>query len=160
MGYMVFSILCVPPSQASPTYVTRAPHVIHSVMPSIPSKHCTRILTLGAHAIKVEVASTPAQREKGLMFRKSLPPNTGMLFVFDTHALHCFWMKNTNIALSIAFIDRHGVITDIDDMYAQTTQRHCASQLVRYALEMPLGWFSEHGIAPGSKVKELIDSAQ
>ena len=109
-------------------------------------------LNIGTNLIHAEVAANDADREQGLMYRKSLGPNAGMLFVFDDVAGHCFWMKNTLIPLSIAFIGDNGVITDIDEMAAETENNHCPTRAIRYALEMDKGWFTKHGIKPGMQV--------
>jgi uncharacterized membrane protein (UPF0127 family) len=109
-------------------------------------------LSIGLNVIHAEVAANQADREQGLMYRKSLAPNSGMLFVFDERAGHCFWMKNTLIPLSIAFIDDDGSITDIDEMQAETENNHCPTRAGRYALEMDKGWFTQHGIKPGMKI--------
>lgn len=82
-------------------------------------------LTIGMYKVHTEVAATQPARETGLMFRKSMPDTAGMLFVFDESARHCFWMKNTDLPLSIAFIDDNGVITDIAEMKPQTEDNHC-----------------------------------
>jgi uncharacterized membrane protein (UPF0127 family) len=119
--------------------------------PSLP----TQRLTIGMHVIQAEVAATPPQRQSGLMFRTKLPPNGGMLFVFDEKTRHCMWMRNTLIALSVAFIDDDGRIINIEDMQPKTETAHCARQTARYALEMELGWFSKRGIKPGATVKGL-----
>ncbi len=109
-------------------------------------------LTLGMYRIYASVAANNADREQGLMFRKSLAPNEGMLFVFEENAGHCFWMKNTPIPLSIAFIRQDGTITDLDEMQAETTNNHCPTHNGMYALEMNRGWFSAHDIKPGMQI--------
>ncbi len=112
-------------------------------------------LTAGVHLIKAEVAAKEVEQEQGLMFREKLGANEGMLFVFDKIERHCFWMKNTRIPLAIAFIDAHGMVTDIDEMQADTRNLHCPTQAGRYALEMEKGWFAEKGIKPGEFIKGL-----
>lgn len=112
-------------------------------------------LQAGLHLIKAEVADTPARREQGLMFRKHMPANDGMLFDFGAPAGVCMWMKNTHIPLSVAFIDAQGVIINIENMRPMTKQSHCAERPVRYALEMNQGWFRKKGVAPGSKIAGL-----
>jgi uncharacterized membrane protein (UPF0127 family) len=112
-------------------------------------------LVTGMHRIRAEVADTMATRMQGLMHRKSLPTNGGMVFVFDENATHCMWMKNTFIPLSVAFIDEAGAITNIADMQPHSEQSHCASRPARYALEMNKGWFAERGIKPGAKLRGL-----
>ena len=112
-------------------------------------------LQLGMYQIKAELASTPAQREQGLMHREKLAPNEGMLFDFEAPAHVCMWMKNTRIPLSVAFIDQDGVIVNIEDMAPMTKTNHCGKKPVRYALEMNQGWFKRRNLNSGSKVTLL-----
>ena len=109
-------------------------------------------LNAGMHLIRAEVVSDPGTRAQGLMYRKSMAQNAGMLFIFDEAAVHCMWMKNTLIPLSVAFIDDRGAIVNIEDMEPQTEASHCAGQPVRYALEMNRGWFAARGVKPGSRL--------
>ncbi|QVQ27491.1 DUF192 domain-containing protein [Achromobacter deleyi] len=115
----------------------------------------TTQLSAGIHIIRAEVADTEATRRDGLMFRKELPGNDGMLFVFEQPDVQCFWMRNTLLPLSIAFIADDGTIVNIEDMAPQTEDPHCAKKPVRYALEMAQGWFNEHGIKTGKKLDGL-----
>ena len=115
----------------------------------------TTQLSAGIHIIRAEVANTDATRRDGLMFRKELPGNEGMLFVFEQPDVQCFWMRNTLLPLSIAFIADDGTIVNIDDMAPQTEDPHCAKKPVRYAPEMAQGWFAEHGIKAGRKIDGL-----
>ena len=112
-------------------------------------------LNAGMHVVKAEVAADFLDRAQGLMQRKSLDPNAGMLFVFDENAIHCMWMKNTFIPLSVAFVDQAGTITNIADMQPHSEQSHCASRPALFALEMTKGWFAERGIKPGMKLGGL-----
>ncbi len=112
-------------------------------------------LTAGIHLIKAEVAAKDAERQKGLMYRDKMGPNEGMVFLFETPAAVCMWMKNTFIPLSVAFIDESGKIVNIEDMQPQTTDSHCARKPVRYALEMNLDWFRKKNIKPGSVIEGL-----
>ncbi|AOK30427.1 MULTISPECIES: DUF192 domain-containing protein [Burkholderia] len=112
-------------------------------------------LRAGMHVIDAAVAANDSDREQGLMYRSQLAPNEGMLFVFNENAVHCFWMKNTLIPLSIAFIRADGTITDIDEMQAETTNNHCPRNNGVYALEMSKGWFTAKGIKPGMKIDGL-----
>ena len=89
------------------------------------------------------------------MYRTSLAPNGGMLFVFEQPGEQCMWMKNTLLPLSVAFIDDDGSIVNIADMQPQTEDPHCAAKPVRYALEMTQGWFAERGIRAGSRLRGL-----
>ncbi|MCW5640148.1 MAG: DUF192 domain-containing protein [Rubrivivax sp.] len=105
------------------------------------------------HLIRAEVARTPQQTSTGMMFRREMGANEGMLFVFNDLEPRCFWMKNTLLPLSIAFIDDDGRITDLADMQPLSEQNHCSSRAVRFALEMNQGWFAKRGIKPGFKLK-------
>ena len=109
-------------------------------------------LSAGMHLIRAELAADMATRSRGLMFRKSLAPNAGMVFVFDEASVHCMWMKNTYIPLSVAFLDEQGTIINIEDMAPQTEETHCAKRPARYALEMDRGWFASRNIKPGTKL--------
>lgn len=120
-----------------------------------PSEFPRVKLTAGMFVIDAAVAADDADREQGLMYRTQLGPNEGMLFVFGENAVHCFWMKNTLIPLSIAFIRADGTITDIDEMQAETTNNHCPRNNGTFALEMPKGWFTAKGIKPGMKLQGL-----
>ena len=112
-------------------------------------------LKAGIYLIQAELADTPKAREVGLMNRTSMLTNSGMLFVFEQKAGHCFWMNNTKIPLSIAFIADDGKIVNIEEMQAETTNNHCPKAAVRYALEMNKQWFSERVIVPGTVVTGL-----
>ena len=110
-------------------------------------------VTLGDTCINVEVARTEAERNHGLMFRGELGENWGMLFVYDREEPLSFWMKNTKIPLSIAFIDRTLVVRDIQDMQPMSEETHTAKAPVMYALEVNRGWFAKHGVTAGTQVK-------
>lgn len=112
-------------------------------------------LTVGMHRVRAEVANDMGSRMQGLMFRKSMGQNSGMVFVFEENATHCMWMKNTLIPLSVAFIDQSGAIINIADMQPHSEQSHCAARPARYALEMNKGWFAQRGIKPGAKLGGL-----
>jgi len=112
-------------------------------------------LSAGMHLIRAEVAADNPSRGRGLMHRKSLGANAGMLFVFDQAAIHCMWMKNTYVPLSVAFLDEHGTIVNIADMQPHSEQSHCATRPSVYALEMAQGWFAQRGIKPGAKLGGL-----
>lgn len=120
-----------------------------------PASLPTVQLTAGVHLITAEVAATDATRARGLMFRQALLPNHGMLFVFDRKAVHCMWMRNTLIPLSVAFIEDDGTIVNIHDMQPHDERSHCARQPVRFALEMAQGWFEQKGLKPGAKIGRL-----
>jgi hypothetical protein len=120
-------------------------------LPAIAQQLPVARLSAGIHLIQAEVVSEGGTRARGLMHRESLAPNAGMLFVFDDHAIHCMWMKNTLIPLSVAFIDDRGTIVNIADMEPHSEASHCAAQPVKYALEMNRGWFAARGIKPGAR---------
>jgi uncharacterized membrane protein (UPF0127 family) len=113
----------------------------------------TVTLHAGMHNSRAEVARTPLQRQTGMMFRKAMAQHEGMLFVFDGASQLCFWMKNTLLPLSIAFVADDGSIVDIAEMQPQSEATHCSSKPVRFALEMNQGWFAKRGIQPGFKLK-------
>jgi uncharacterized membrane protein (UPF0127 family) len=115
----------------------------------------TRTLTIAGHTLTVEVASTPQTRETGLMNRFSLRQDHGMLFVFEAPQPLAFWMKNTYIPLSIAFVDDSGRILNIEDMRPQDEATHWSNGEARYAIEMRQGWFASKGIGPGDRVEGL-----
>ena len=110
-------------------------------------------LNAGMHVIKAELARTPQQRQIGMMHRTQMAAHEGMLFVFEQPSPQCFWMKNTLLPLSIAFIADDGSIVNIADMQPKSEQSHCSAQPVRFALEMNQGWFDKRGIKPGFKLK-------
>jgi len=112
-------------------------------------------LSAGMHLIRAEVAADFASRGQGLMYRTAMPSNAGMLFIFDEAARHCMWMRNTLIPLSVAFIDEHGGVINIEDMAPQTEDSHCARRPALYALEMNRGWFAQRGIKPGVRLGGL-----
>ncbi|MBT8545907.1 DUF192 domain-containing protein [Polynucleobacter paneuropaeus] len=112
-------------------------------------------MKVGIYSIQAEVADSPDLREVGLMNRTSLLTNSGMLFIFEQKAGNCFWMKNTKLPLSIAFIADDGKIVNIEEMQADTTNNHCPKAPIRYALEMNKGWFSERVIVPGNTIQGL-----
>jgi len=109
-------------------------------------------LSAGMHGIRAQVAATPDQRATGLMFRREMPPHEGMLFVFEQASVQCFWMKNTLLPLSIAFLADDGTVVNIADMQPQSLDSHCSTKPVRYVLEMNQGWFAKRGIKPGFKL--------
>lgn len=109
-------------------------------------------LQAGMHLLQVQVASTGKQREVGLMWRKEMPIQEGMLFVFEQAAGQCFWMRNTLIPLTAAFIADDGTIVNLADMQPQSDTSHCSGQPVRFVLEMNQGWFAKRGIRAGQKI--------
>jgi uncharacterized membrane protein (UPF0127 family) len=113
------------------------------------------VLTIDKHKITAEVANTDATRSTGLMHRRMLPENRGMLFVFSDVAIHAMWMMNTHVPLSVAFIDSEGTIINIADMQPHTQTSHPAARPAKYALEVNQSWFKTRGIKPGDKVQGL-----
>jgi uncharacterized protein len=118
-----------------------------------PQKLPAITLSAGMHLIQAEVAQTPEQRGIGLMHRPKMGPNEGMLFVFETAAPQCFWMKNTLLPLSIAFLEDDGSVVNIEDMAPLALNSHCSKRPVRFALEMNQGWFAKRGIKAGSRLQ-------
>ena len=110
-------------------------------------------LTVGMYVIQAEVAQTPSEQTIGLMCRQTLGINEGMLFIYDSPKVHCFWMRNTLLPLTIAFIADDGSIVNLKDMQPKTETPHCSAKPVRYALEMHQGWFDKRGLKPGSKLR-------
>ena len=125
----------------------------HATAQNMPQTQLPRTtLSVGMHQIDTQLAATPEQRTTGLMYRKEMPLHEGMLFVFDAPSKQCFWMKNTLLPLSAAFIADDGTIVNIEDMQPQTTASHCSAQPVRFVLEMNRGWFTKKGLKAGAKL--------
>lgn len=116
-----------------------------AAQPKLP----TLQLNAGMHLIRAEVALTPDQQRVGLMWRQTMGANDGMLFVYEQPQAHCFWMRNTLLPLTIAFIDDDGRIVNLRDMQPRTENPHCADKPVRFALEMNQGWFAKRGLKAG-----------
>ncbi len=110
-------------------------------------------LTAGMYQIDAQVAQSLEQRSIGLMWRREMPQHEGMLFIFEQPAVHCFWMKNTLLPLTAAFIDDTGTIVNLADMKPQSTESHCAAQPVRFVLEMNQGWFARKGLKAGTRLQ-------
>ncbi len=116
----------------------------------------TTEIVAGMHVIRAELAITPAQQATGMMFRREMPGNEGMLFVNDAAGVRCFWMRNTLVPLTIAFVADDGRIVNLADMQPQSDASHCSAEPVRLALEMPQGWFAKRGIGPGFKLRGRV----
>lgn len=112
-------------------------------------------LTIGMYRIEAEVAAGQDERMQGLMNRRVLAPQQGMLFVFPEQRAHCMWMRNTFLPLSVAFLDQQGRVINIEDMEPQTEDNHCAAGQARFALEMNKGWFAAKGIKPGARINGI-----
>ena len=109
-------------------------------------------LQAGMHQIDAQLAVTPEQRQIGLMFRAEMPQHEGMLFVFEQPTVQCFWMKNTLLPLTAAFVSDDGTIVNLADMKPNTTDSHCSAKPVRFVLEMNHGWFLRKAIKPGFRL--------
>jgi uncharacterized membrane protein (UPF0127 family) len=119
----------------------------------VPQTQLQRItLSAGIHQIDTQVALTPEQHAVGLMYRKDMPQHEGMLFVFQNPTKQCFWMKNTILPLTAAFVADDGTIVNLEDMKPQTTDSHCSVKPVRFVLEMNQGWFTKKGLKAGAKL--------
>jgi len=105
----------------------------------------------GPDTVDAEVARTAEERAKGLMYRDTVPPGSGMLFVFDQVAPQSFWMANTYVPLDIAFMDASYTVVDIQQMAPLTTESHESGAPALFALEVPGGWFAAHGVGVGSQ---------
>ncbi len=118
-----------------------------------PQLNLQRIkISAGMHQIDTQLALTPMERQIGLMNRPTMPIHEGMLFVFDEPTRQCFWMKNTLLPLTAAFVADDGTIVNLEDMKPQTLDAHCSTKAVRYVLEMNQGWFAKRGIKAGTKL--------
>ena len=122
---------------------------------SAPAELPEIALSVNGHKLIAEVASTEPARAQGLMHRRILPENRGMLFVFTDVSRHAMWMMNTNIPLSVAFLDERGVILNIADIKPHTQDTHAAAKPAKYALEMNLGWFEKRGIRAGARIEGI-----
>lgn len=135
-------------SPVFPTHDSPSTKVVPSSLPVVALK-------FGATAFVAELAAQDAERQQGLMFRNALAKNRGMLFVFDRLERQCMWMRNTLIALDVAFLDERGRIINIERMQPQTDDAHCAARPARYALEMEQGWFAQNKISNGRVMQGL-----
>ncbi|MFZ1908379.1 MAG: DUF192 domain-containing protein [Burkholderiales bacterium] len=131
-GFLVVALLAAAPA--------------HGQVGSLPEVE----LSLGMRQIHAELADNVPARMQGLMYRTSLAPNSGMLFVYERPAMECMWMKNTLIPLSVAFFDQAGRLINIERMQPQTEDSHCTQRSASYALEMEQGWFARNGIGAGA----------
>ena len=109
-------------------------------------------LSAGVFQITAQVAQTPSERSTGLMFRKEMPQAEGMLFIFEQPSMQCFWMKNTLLPLTAAFVADNGEIVNLIDMKPHSEAPHCSSKPVRYVLEMHQGWFAKKSIKSGARL--------
>ena len=109
-------------------------------------------LSAGVYQISAQVAQTPNQRSTGLMFRGEMPQGEGMLFIFEQAGMQCFWMKNTLLPLTAAFVADNGEIVNLIDMKPHSEAPHCSTKPVRYVLEMNQGWFAKKGVKAGTRL--------
>ncbi|MBS0610930.1 MAG: DUF192 domain-containing protein [Proteobacteria bacterium] len=141
----------------------RSPHLPHLLALALvctsawaqesPQQDLPRVeLTAGMHRIDAQVAASPQERQIGLMFRRDMPQHEGMLFVFEQPATQCFWMKNTRLPLTAAFVADDGSIVNLADMKPMTEDSHCSARPVRFVLEMNQGWFAKKGLKAGSRL--------
>lgn len=157
----------MPPLQATHRHIPRKTAATHRALLSAvlalatctglaqeaPQLNLQRVeLTAGMYRIDAQVAQAPQERETGLMYRKEMPQHEGMLFVFEQPSVQCFWMKNTVLPLTAAFVQDDGTIANLADMKPQTTDAHCSAKPVRYVLEMNQGWFAKRGIKVGARL--------
>ncbi len=130
------------------TLLISAPAVAQQKLPATT-------LTIGMHLVKAEMAVNDEERSLGLMFRREMGPNEGMVFRFPNPKQVCMWMKNTLLPLSVAFVDEDGKIINIEDMQPETEVAHCSKRSARYALGMNQGWFRKKNIKPGTPIEGL-----
>ncbi|MBS0391145.1 MAG: DUF192 domain-containing protein [Proteobacteria bacterium] len=141
----------------------RSPHLPHLLALALvctsawaqesPQQDLPRVeLTAGMHRIDAQVAASPQERQIGLMFRRDMPQHEGMLFVFEQPTTQCFWMKNTRLPLTAAFVADDGSIVNLADMKPMTEDSHCSARPVRFVLEMNQGWFAKKGLKAGSRL--------
>jgi uncharacterized protein len=124
-----------------------------SVCAQEPQTNLPRVtLSAGMHQIDAQVAQTIEQRTTGLMHRKEMPQHEGMLFVFERPTIQCFWMKDTLLPLSVAFVSDDGTVVNLADMKPLALDSHCSDKPVRYVLEMNQGWFAKKAVKPGTKL--------
>jgi uncharacterized protein len=132
---------------------TAQPTVSHAPLVVSPIAVLTIPITIGAQEVTAELVTTPEQRQIGLMFREQMDANAGMLFVFPDEQPRSFWMRNTPLPLSIAFIDTDNIILNIEDMQPYDEQTfHMSRGAARYALEVNQGWFAQYGIKAGDRI--------
>ncbi len=137
-------------------------HYCYSILPlsllltntSLAKTPC-QIASIGKHEVCLEIADTPQKRQLGLMNRRTLPNNQGMLFTWENSQTRCFWMKNTPINLDIAFLTADFKITSIQSLQANSNKRTCSQQPARYALEMPANWFTKNQISKSDTLNGL-----
>lgn len=136
-------------------------HAQQQIQPQPQTDLARTQLSVGLYKIDAQVAQSPREREIGLMFRKTMPQAEGMIFVFEQPATQCFWMRNTLLPLTAAFVADDGRIVNLVDMQPMTENSHCSLEPVRYVLEMNQGWFAKKNIKKGAKLGgELFSAAK
>lgn len=157
---MTFSAFFAGPSLRHPRHLLRASWLAVVLFAGVavaqngPQPQLPRTqLQAGMHVLDVQVAQSPEQRQIGLMWRKEMPQHEGMLFVFEQAARQCFWMRNTLLPLSAAFVADDGTIVNIADMKPQSDDSHCSDKPVRFVLEMNQGWFAKRQIKAGYQLR-------
>ena len=126
-----------------------------------PQMHLPRTeLRIGMYRIDAQLAHTFETRQIGLMHRKEMPTHEGMLFIFEQAGVQCFWMRNTLLPLTAAFVADDGTIVNLADMQPMNDTSHCSAKPVRYVLEMNQGWFAQRGFKPGSKLTGSVFQAR
>lgn len=146
----LFSIRSLLLAAAMATGWAQAPAMAQDAAPQMNLRRID--LTAGMYRIDTQLAQTPQQREIGLMFRKEMPQQEGMLFIFEVPGVQCFWMRNTILPLTAAFVADDGTIVNLADMKPMSEDSHCSAKPVRYVLEMNQGWFDKRGIKAGAKL--------
>jgi len=152
-------MMSLPPARTAATHLRRAAALLLAMLVAgaawaqgQPQNLPATTLQVGMHNIRAQLALTPEQRQIGLMFRQTMPTHEGMLFVFEQATTQCFWMRNTLIPLSVAFLADDGTVVNIADMKPQSDESHCSTKPVRYVLEMNQGWFAKRGVKPGTRI--------
>ena len=160
LGLMVL-LACNQPSAAdSASPPSAADTVTTAASPALETESVRRIpLRIKDQILQVELALTPAEQQQGLMFRHNMEPNHGMLFVFEQEQALGFWMRNTYLPLSIAYLDAERKIVDIQDMQPLSEKIHRSRQPAKYALEVNQGWFSEQQISLGTLAEFVLPDA-
>ena len=122
-----------------------------------PQMHLPRAtMQVGRQSFSVQLARTEPEKETGLMYRTRMPANEGMLFLFDRPGIQCFWMRNTRLPLTAAFVADDGTIVNLEDMQPMTETNHCSARPVRYVLEMNQGWFAHHHVRAGMRIRHAL----
>ncbi len=154
LGAALFAAMILVLGGAPIASVLAKPSTLTPATPGEPQMDLPKIgLQAGMHRITAQVAATPEQTQTGLMWRREMPTNEGMLFVFQRPSVQCFWMRNTLIPLSIAYIADDGTVVNTLEMKPlDETSRNCSTKPVRYVLEMNQAWFSKRGVKAGSKL--------